>query len=79
MLVGRIDEAIVAFKKALTYEPDVKRFLLSLTRAYIADGSEQEARRTFQRYAARSDIDENGYEDFRNMTILSLSEPGGSR
>ena len=73
--MGRFDEAVESLEKAVAQAPDIGRFLLILTKAYIAGGDELQARRTFERYSALSKVDVKGYEDFRQRTLEALADP----
>jgi len=69
MLAGRTEEAIRNLQTAVAMAPDVRRFLFSLSRAYILTGDESSARETFVKYAALSGIQEEDYARFRIITL----------
>ena len=74
LLVGRTGEAVKDLEAAVTRTQEVQRFHFSLARAYILEGKEALAMKTFGRYAELAGIDPLMYSQFRALTLEKFSE-----
>lgn len=69
LLTEDTDGAIRNLKEAVSRVPDSRRFLYSLTRAYILAGDEPLAKDIFNRYADLSGISRDDFGEFRRITL----------
>ena len=74
LLIGRTGEVVRNLEAAVSKTPEVQGFNFSLARAYIVEGKETLAMKTFNRYAELAGLDPFMYSQFRALTLEKFSE-----